>query len=449
MSSADDVNRMSEADWIETARYDLLVTGMCSTNGLLLLLIGLMSMLMYAYLPYSHLAIWVVASLVVTVLRLNLCRRFVHLAGTQVLEARLNFARRNDWLWPVYGFVWVSSSYLVLHDLPPRLGGFCWLLIAGAYGVTVLRLSANLRVARLYLFGSVLAVSLSMGAHILLGLDSDQEFGFMLAIIMAVYLLILFRVAASQHEVHARSIELQYHNERLINSLRRQTRVEREAMIFKDRFLASAAHDLKQPVNALGIYAEWLAKEPELSHELSPKILQAAKAVNTLFDSMFDLVKLDSGSYRIQVQQLDVARLMSDLEIQFRPMASQKGLKLRVRPPSMAMIKSDPAILQRILGNLLGNAVRYTRQGGVLLAVRKESQGIRFEVWDTGIGIPLSQQKRIFGEFYKVRSAGTEEGFGLGLTIVKRLAGLLGYRVSVRSRPNFGSVFCVHIPLES
>ena len=74
---------------------------------------------------------------------------------------------------------------------------------------------------------------------------------------------------------------------------------------------------------------------------------------------------------------------------------------------------------------------------------------MRFEVWDTGIGIPLVEQKRIFGEFYKVQSAGTEEGFGLGLTIVKRLAGLLGYRVSVRSRPDQGSVFCLHVPLDS
>lgn len=443
---ADAVNRMSEADWLETARYDLLVTGMCSTNSLFLLVIGLMSMLMYAYVPYWQLALWAVASLTVTVLRLNYCRRFSHLAGTQSIEARLKFARRNDWIWSLNGFVWVASSYLALEDLPPRLSGFCWMLIAGAAGVAVLRLSANLRIARMYLFSAVAAVSLSMGMHYLNGVGSDQEFSFMLAIIMAVYLLVLFRVAASQHEVHSRSIELQYHNERLINSLMRQTRIEREAMIFKDRFLAGAAHDLKQPVNALGIYAEWLAKEPELSEELSPKILQAARAVNTLFDSMFDLVKLDSGHYRVQIQQVDIARLLSDLEIQFRPMAIQKGLSLRVRAPVVATVKSDPAILQRILGNLLGNALRYTRQGGVLLAVRKENQGMRFEVWDTGVGIPQSQQKRIFGEFYKVQSAGTEEGFGLGLTIVKRLAGLLGYRVSVRSRQSHGSVFCVHIP---
>lgn len=438
---------MSEADWVEAARYDLLVTGMCSTNGLVLLMIGLMSVLLYAYLPFWQLAIWVVASLVVAGLRFNYCRRFTHLAGTQSIEARLNFARRNDWLWPLYGFVWVGCSFLTLDDLPPQLGGFCWMLIAGAAGVAVLRLSANLRVARLYLFAAIAAVTLSIGVHYLDAVISNHEHSFMLAFIVVVYLLVLFRVAASQHEVHARSIELQYHNERLIHSLRQQTRIEREAMIFKDRFLAGAAHDLKQPVNALGIYAEWLVNEPELSQELSPKILQAARAVNTLFDSMFDLVKLDSGHYRVQIQQVDIKRLLSDLEIQFRPMAVQKGLSLRIRPSVVTTVRSDPAILQRILGNLLGNAIRYTREGGVLLAVRKEAQGIRFEVWDTGIGIPLSQQKRIFGEFYKVQSAGTEEGFGLGLTIVKRLAGLLGYRVSIRSRPNQGSIFSVHIPV--
>ncbi|MBY4599966.1 sensor histidine kinase [Ottowia caeni] len=446
---AEAVSRISEADWVEAARYDLLVTGMCSTNGLMLVMIGMMSMLLYAYVPYWQLSTWMVAALAVTVLRLNYCRRFARLGGTQSIEARLSFARRNNWIWPLYGFVWVGSSFLVLDEVPPRLGGFCWMLIAGTAGVAVLRLSADLRVARMYLFAAIVALTASMGLHFLLGLGADQEYGFMLAAIMAAYLLVLFRVAAAQHEGHLRSIELHYHNERLIHSLKRQTRIEREAMIFKDRFLASAAHDLKQPVNALGIYAEWLTNEPQLSPELAPKILQAAKAVNTLFDSMFDLVKLDSGHYRVKLQPVDIPRLLSDLEIQFRPMATQKGLSLRVRPPVVTMVNSDPAILQRILGNLLTNSIRYTRQGGVLLAVRKEPQGLRFEVWDTGIGIPLVEQKRIFGEFYKVQSAGTEEGFGLGLTIVKRLAGLLGYRVSVRSRPDQGSVFCLHVPLDS
>lgn len=446
---AEAVSRISEADWVEAARYDLLVAGMCSTNGLMLVMIGMMGMLLYAYVPYWQLSIWMVAALAVTVLRLNYCRHFARLGGAQSIEARLSFARRNNWIWPLYGFVWVGSSFLVLDEVPPRLGGFCWMLIAGTAGVAVLRLSANLRVARMYLFAAIAALTASMGLHFLLGLGADQEYGFILAAIMAAYLLVLFRVAAAQHEGHSRNIELQYHNERLIYSLKRQTRIEREAMIFKDRFLASAAHDLKQPVNALGIYAEWLTNEPQLSPELAPKILQAAKAVNTLFDSMFDLVKLDAGQYRVKLQPVDIPRLLSDLEIQFRPMATQKGLSLRVRQPVVTVVDSDPAILQRILGNLLTNAIRYTREGGVLLAVRKEPQGLRFEVWDTGIGIPLAQHKRIFGEFYKLQSVGTAEGFGLGLTIVKRLAGLLGYRVSIRSRPDQGSVFCLHVPLDS
>ena len=220
-----------------------------------------------------------------------------------------------------------------------------------------------------------------------------------------------------------------------------------EASRFKDRFLAGAAHDLKQPVSALGIYAEWLSNEPELVHELGPKILQSTQAINALFDSLFDLVKLDAGRFDIDVRAIDVPELLSDLQVQFSPMAQQKGLALRIRSPQLT-VQSDPILLRRILGNLVANAIRYTLQGGILLAARRRGDAVLFEVWDTGIGIAAHEQGQIFGEFYKVRTAGTEEGFGLGLSIVQRLSSRLGYPVSMRSQPRLGTVFRVLVPPE-
>ena len=127
------------------------------------------------------------------------------------------------------------------------------------------------------------------------------------------------------------------------------------------------------------------------------------------------------------------------------PEARLKGLRLRVRPAD-AELRTDPVMLRRVIGNLLANAIRYTQRGGVLLAARVRAGGVSLEVWDTGIGMAESELGQIFGEFYKVPTAGTEDGFGLGLAIVQGLAQRLGYRVTVRSRPGRGTVFRVWVP---
>ena len=124
-----------------------------------------------------------------------------------------------------------------------------------------------------------------------------QQADYWVPVLLGLYWLLLLRIVRHLHELYRSSIDLSYHNARLIYSLQEQTRVAQEASRFKDRFLAGAAHDLKQPVSALSIYAEWLSSEPELVDELGPKILQSTRAINALFDSLFDLVKLDAGRW--------------------------------------------------------------------------------------------------------------------------------------------------------
>ena len=217
-----------------------------------------------------------------------------------------------------------------------------------------------------------------------------------------------------------------------------------EAVETKNRFLQSAAHDIRQPVHALGFYADWLSSEPELVHEIAPKIVKSTKAVNALFDSLFDLVRLDSGQLRFRIESLPVSRLLQDLELQYRPMAEAKGLTFRIHVVD-GEIASDAVQLGRILGNLVANAVKYTERGGILLAARRSAEGLRIEVWDTGPGIAPEHQAAVFREFYKVPAhAGTEDGFGIGLAIVSRLTVLLGHRLSLDSRPGRGTVFRLH-----
>ncbi len=132
---------------------------------------------------------------------------------------------------------------------------------------------------------------------------------------------------------------------------------------------------------------------------------------------------------------------MRDLELQYRPLAQAKGLELRVHG-SAGTVLSDPILLRRIVGNLVSNAVKYTQRGGVLMASRSTAGGRRIEVWDTGLGIAPVHQREIFREFYKVPThGGTEDGFGLGLYIVARLAAILGHPLALASRPGRGTVF--------
>jgi len=215
------------------------------------------------------------------------------------------------------------------------------------------------------------------------------------------------------------------------------------AVAMKNRFLASAAHDMRQPVLALSLYADWLRNEPELVLELAPKIVRATHAVNALFDSMFDLARIDSGQVRLHVERVDMSELLHDLELQYRPVAESRGLDFRVHACEGSFL-TDPIRVRRMIGNLLANAIKYTTEGGVLLAARQTRDGLRVEVWDTGIGIAPEHLRDVFLEFYKVADhAGTSDGFGLGLAIVARLSHVLGHPVSVRSRLGRGSVFRV------
>jgi signal transduction histidine kinase len=176
-------------------------------------------------------------------------------------------------------------------------------------------------------------------------------------------------------------------------------------------------------------------------HEIAPKIVESTKAVNALFDSLFDLVRLDAGKIRLRVEPVQLPKLLQDLELQYRPLAEAKGLALRMHlVPGTAL--SDPILLQRIVGNLISNAVKYTHRGGLLVASRATPCGPCIEIWDTGVGIAPEHQREVFREFYKVPThSGTEEGFGLGLSIVERLTHILGHPLTMASRPGRGTVF--------
>ncbi len=218
----------------------------------------------------------------------------------------------------------------------------------------------------------------------------------------------------------------------------------------KTRFLAAASHDLLQPLNAARLFTSALRQHPGLDAEagqLAERIDASFRAAEDLLDALLDTSRLDAGSYRADIGNFALADLFDSLKEQFAVIAEQRGLRLRVAPTRLA-VRSDPQLLRRVLQNFISNALRYTREGGVLLGARRMGHEVRIEVWDTGPGIAPGQRARIFGEFQRLDrpSPWGEKGLGLGLSICDRIAGILDHRLELDSREGKGSRFAVRVP---
>lgn len=218
----------------------------------------------------------------------------------------------------------------------------------------------------------------------------------------------------------------------------------------KSRFLAIASHDLRQPVHAIGLFAATLEKRLEGSAEM-PLVRNLSSAIDGLdrsFNVMLDISRLDAGAIDPRFQQFPLRDLFRRLLMHFAGQADQKGLGLRFSPGGKS-ICSDPQLLERILGNLVQNAIKYTERGGVVVVARSTPTHIHVEIWDTGIGIRANDLPKVFDEFYQVGRGERvrTQGLGMGLAIVKRLVRLLGHELTVSSRPGKGTMFRLRIGL--
>ena len=226
-----------------------------------------------------------------------------------------------------------------------------------------------------------------------------------------------------------------------------EARGEAEAAnVAKTKFLAAASHDLRQPMQALSMYASVL--EQRLSDAGTQRVVHGIKLSVTnleqMFDSLLDISKIESGVIKPNIVAFPLMPLIEQVVEAERALAAHKNLELRAVPTS-ASVKSDPALLERMLKNLVTNAIRYTQRGKIIIGCRRQCGGwLRLDVVDSGIGIALEEQERIFDEYYQL-SGNSAQGLGLGLPIVKSLGELLGHKVGVKSAPGRGSVFSIEI----
>jgi two-component system, sensor histidine kinase len=292
----------------------------------------------------------------------------------------------------------------------------------------------------------------------------DSRLHWTLGIMFLLYFFILLISGINMRRAVGKSIDLRLENIGLVDNLtvkKNQAEQAREeavlANISKSKFLAAASHDLRQPLHALGLFVDALESRihyPE-ARSIVDNIRISTDALSDLLNSLLDISKLDAGVLEPKPTDFLLRPLLQRIQTDYSELAASKSLRLRIVDCSL-VINTDPSMLERVLRNLVSNAIRYTKNGSILLGCRrrKDNHGdhqrdrINIEIHDTGIGISNDQIENIFEEFYQVENPERDrrKGLGLGLAIVKRLSDLLNCPLTVRSTPDKGSVFSISVP---
>ena len=238
-------------------------------------------------------------------------------------------------------------------------------------------------------------------------------------------------------------------NENLEQRVADRTREAEHAQQSRTRFLAAISHDVLQPLNAARLFASALrdSGQPEEQQHLAERVDASLRAAEELLDGLLDVSRLDTGALQADVAEFDAGELLRELAAQYVPVAAGRGLDLRVHA-RRCPVRSDRRLLRRVLQNFIANALRYTRQGRIVLGMRVQGDAVSLQVWDTGPGIPPQHMRQIYDEFHRYQQPFDwgERGLGLGLSICQRISRLLGHALDARSEVGHGSMFSIAVP---
>ena len=377
----------------------------------------------------NHLAVsaWLVAGLLIAAMRWRVGQVYLRdHRGAGFDKLALLLARAA----PVFILeapFWGASVLLFFGRLPEVNQFGCWLVLTLVVYGPITRLA----LVPFVFHWSMNSLFIVMLTCVLYGIFRGPMLGSVNYWFVALTLLHWTVIIGLGRAIHANQEEhfgLQY-------DLALKERQATEAVRTKNRFLAAATHDMRQPVSALALYADFLKDNPETHAELAPKIAKATAAVSHLFDSLFDLSILESGQVHLTIEPVQIADIVRDLQLQYEPLAEAKNIRLRVRA-GHAVIHSDRVRLRRMVGNVLSNSIKYSQPGKkILLAARLQQGAVVVEVFDQGVGIPADKIEKVFEEFYRVNDATAPvvDGVGLGLSLVARLAKALKSEVRLDS----------------
>ena len=349
----------------------------------------------------------------------------------------------------IAGALWGIAAIVMFPVSPPHQA----LLIVCLFSVVL----GGLNLTAVYkpsFYGFVLAALVPLVARV--AIEGDQVHLFT-ALVLLVVLVFVLSFGCQVNALLTHSLAIRYENVDLIDELTAQSRAAEAARgaaetanRAKSQFLTAASHDLRQPLHAMGLFSAALsakARDPELK-PLAASIQASVEALETLFGQLLDLSRLDAGALQPERGEVPLGPLFARLEADFASQAAACGIALRVVPTAWS-VDSDPVLIERILRNLVANALRYTRTGGVVLGARRRGATVRVDVIDSGIGIAPSDRERIFDEFVQVATGGRRDagrGMGLGLAIVRRLCALLEHPLALVSTSGRGSRFSVTAP---
>lgn len=273
----------------------------------------------------------------------------------------------------------------------------------------------------------------------------------------AVYALVTIGFAAHSEQAIHDAIVLRFENSELVARLK-ETMARAEAArdealaanAAKSRFLAAASHDLRQPTHALGLLLDVLGRSELDDHQrrVLGNLVAAAGATRAMLNTLLDFSRIEAGVLQPRLRRFGLQELLTRIENELAIDADAKGLLYRTHETAWS-VRSDPALVELVLRNLVSNAIRYTERGGVLVGVRRRGAKAVIEVWDTGIGIAPDKHAEVFREFHQLGNPERDrrKGLGLGLAICEGIARTLGHELALGSRPGKGSVFRFAIPL--
>lgn len=354
---------------------------------------------------------------------------------------------------------------VILHSICIALMAVVWGVLPALYLgqatpsviITILSVGCGFAAGSVAMNGTCLPIFIAYTypviAALMIGLAKIGDFIF----VGLAYALFAFAITLTWFSLNMRksvrdSMTLKTDNDSLVRKLRSALIQTDEANRAKSVFLASASHDLRQPLHALGLLTETLGNT-QLNNEqqdIQQHMIQAVTSTRRMLESLLNISKLDAGAISSDPKPFLLQTLFSELESELAPVADEKGLIYRSRESILA-VHSDPLIVELIVRNLIANAIRYTDSGGLLVGYRKRNDRVLIEVWDTGIGIEEDQKQEIFSEFNQLSNPERDslKGFGLGLAIAQGLAKTLGSKIVVNSVVGKGSVFRFDLPLSN
>ena len=432
--------RRARADQVATLYAQWPRTTMAMTLGA-----AILATVMWGTVPAGVFAAWFAAVLANQAWRLRLARRYRAAAPSESATRRWGSASALGSTFA--GALWGCAGVMLFVPGDPGLQA---LLIVCLFGVIL----GGLNLTSVYkpaFYGFVLPALVPLIVRVAAEGDGLHVY---IAAVMVVVLAFIVGFGHNLNNLMTQSLTIRYENVDLIRELTRESAAADRARATaeaanrdKTQFLAAASHDLRQPLHALGLFGAALAARVDepAAREIVDCVNASVEALERQFTALMDISKLDAGAVTPSRSRFALAPMLARLEREFAPLAATRRLRLSIAPTSV-WVDSDPVLLERVLANLVSNAVRHTERGGAVVGVRRRGPQVAIEVRDSGGGIPARERERIFEAFYQIRpGARAGGGMGLGLEIIRRLAALLEHPVDVDSTVR-GSRFAIIVP---